>query len=73
MKYCSKHHSNPDNAIFCSECGERIKEQINDNWVCSNCQTKNPFDAKFCHECGTPKQTVLPPQFLFFFESLPYR
>lgn len=64
MKYCSKHHSNPDNAIFCSECGERIKEQINDNWVCSNCQTKNPFDAKFCHECGTPKQTVLPPHIL---------
>lgn len=60
MKYCSKHHSNPDNAIFCSECGERIKEQVNDNWVCSNCQTKNPFEAKFCHECGTPKQTVLP-------------
>lgn len=64
MKYCSKHHSNPDNAIFCSECGERIKEQVNDNWVCSNCQTKNPFDAKFCHECGIPKQTVLPPPIL---------
>lgn len=64
MKYCSKHHSNPDNAIFCAECGERIKEQVNDNWVCSNCQTKNPFDAKFCHECGTPKQTVLPPPIL---------
>lgn len=53
MKYCSKNHSNPDDAVFCAECGEKLVEHRADNeMVCSKCGTKNPKDALFCNECG---------------------
>lgn len=38
--------SNPPNAKFCMECGNRLL-------VCANCSTVNLSQAKFCIECGT--------------------
>lgn len=52
MKYCSKHHANPDDAIFCNECGERLFVSHKETKKCPNCNTENPIDAEFCHECG---------------------
>lgn len=52
MKYCSKHHANPDDAIFCNECGEKLFVSQKETKKCPNCNTENPIDAEFCHECG---------------------
>lgn len=52
MKYCSKHHKNPDDAVFCNECGERLTRVTNANHICPKCGASNPTDAKFCHSCG---------------------
>lgn len=53
MKYCSKNHSNPDDAVFCAECGERLVQHHADNEkVCLECGAKNPKGASFCKECG---------------------
>ena len=52
MKYCSKHHANPDDAIFCNECGEKLFVSHKETNKCPNCNTENPIDAEFCHECG---------------------
>lgn len=52
MKYCSKHHKNPDDAVFCNECGERLTRVTNTNHICPKCGASNPTDAKFCHSCG---------------------
>jgi predicted ATPase/class 3 adenylate cyclase len=38
--------SNPPNAKFCMECGQRLL-------VCPDCRTANLSNAKFCIECGT--------------------
>ena len=52
MKYCSKHHENPDDAVFCNECGERLTRVTNTNHICPKCGVSNPTDAKYCNECG---------------------
>lgn len=54
-KYCSKRHSNPDDAVFCSECGEKLsKHSINKSIkICPKCKHENPNDAVFCSECGS--------------------
>lgn len=53
MKYCSKNHSNTDDAIFCSECGEKLKQtSITRKKMCSKCKAENPEEAEFCHVCG---------------------
>ena len=52
MKYCSKHHANPDDAVFCNECGEKLTRVTNANHICPKCGASNPTDAKFCHSCG---------------------
>lgn len=52
MRYCSKHHANPDDAVFCNECGERLTRVTNANHICPKCGASNPTDAKFCHNCG---------------------
>lgn len=52
MKYCSKHHANPDDAVFCNECGERLTRVTNTSHICPKCGASNPTDAKFCHSCG---------------------
>lgn len=52
MKYCSKHHANPDDALFCNECGERLVT-VNENIKkCPACNAENPKEAHFCHSCG---------------------
>ena len=52
MRYCSKHHANPDEARFCKECGERLINQAASTKACPACHTENPNYAKFCHACG---------------------
>lgn len=52
MKYCSKHHENPDDALFCNECGEKLFFPHKETVQCSTCNAENPIDAEFCHECG---------------------
>ena len=52
MKYCSKHHANPDDAIFCNECGEKLFVSQKETKKCPTCNAENPIDAEFCHECG---------------------
>ena len=52
MKYCNKHHANPDDAVFCNECGEKLFVSHKETNKCPNCNTENPIDAEFCHECG---------------------
>ena len=51
MKYCSKHHPNPDDALFCNECGEKLINIIASK-KCPKCGSSNPKDAVFCHNCG---------------------
>lgn len=54
MKYCpkDKSHKNPNEAIFCCECGSRLVE-VADNKICPKCGMSNPNEAIFCRECGT--------------------
>lgn len=48
MIICPKcHHSNPDNAKFCIECGRELLSNR-----CPKCNIKVEEDAKFCVECG---------------------
>ena len=53
MKYCPKNksHKNPKDAVFCSECGARLIEVV-DNKVCLHCGAVNPTSAMFCKDCG---------------------
>lgn len=53
MKYCSKHHKNPDDAVFCNECGERLTRVTNTSHICPKCGMRNPIEAIYCRECGT--------------------
>jgi class 3 adenylate cyclase len=41
-------HENPDDARFCSGCGELLQQ------VCSDCGRANDGDARFCNGCGRP-------------------
>lgn len=52
MKYCSKHHANPDDAIFCNECGEKLFVSRKETKKCPACNAENPKEAEFCHACG---------------------
>ena len=54
MKYCpkDKSHKNPNEAIFCCECGSRLVE-VADNKICLKCGMSNPIEAIYCRECGT--------------------
>lgn len=51
MKYCSRNHQNPDDAIFCNECGEKLLNKATSN-KCPKCGSSNPKEAVFCHNCG---------------------
>lgn len=52
MKYCSKHHANPDDALFCNECGEKLVKATLNTTKCQVCNAENPQDAEYCHACG---------------------
>lgn len=54
MKCCpkDKSHKNPNEVIFCCECGSRLVE-VADNKICPKCGMSNPNEAIFCRECGT--------------------
>ena len=59
MKYCSKHHANPDDAVFCNECGERLTRVTNTSHICPKCGASNPTDAKYCNECGYQLSNII--------------
>ncbi|MSQ24169.1 MAG: zinc-ribbon domain-containing protein [Chloroflexi bacterium] len=42
--------SNPDDAVFCGECGASLVSAI----ICSACGRSSPPGTKFCHSCGQP-------------------
>ena len=62
MKYCSKHHANPDDAVFCNECGERLSISKPKSNICPHCRAENPKDARFCHSCGWRIAVIPDPQ-----------
>src|SRR5215470_13474774 len=39
-------HANPNDAVFCQECGSRLEA------ACPACGTPNQLVAKFCKKCG---------------------
>lgn len=43
---------NPENAKFCSSCGQGLVQQQAATQACPQCGTANPADAKFCANCG---------------------
>jgi class 3 adenylate cyclase len=46
---CSRcQHANPDDALFCDECGARLEAG------CPGCSEPNRAGAKFCRKCGQP-------------------
>ena len=48
MRCPSCGHENPDDASFCSECGNSFAA----DGACIGCGRSNPASAKFCHSCG---------------------
>src|SRR5262245_1282901 len=39
-------HENPNDAVFCQECGTRLEA------ACSSCGTPNQLGGRFCKKCG---------------------
>jgi len=54
MKCPRYQHENPDDAVFCQECGTRLEA------ACPGCGTANQLGAKFCKKCGQPMATTPP-------------
>jgi ribosomal protein L40E len=55
MVICQKCSAeNEENNIFCLNCGEKLKTEIN---LCLKCGVVNPSRAKFCIECGMKLKT----------------
>jgi len=43
---------NPEEAVFCIQCGARIVEEVSP--TCPSCGTELPAGAQFCFKCGHP-------------------
>lgn len=62
MKYCpnNRKHVNPNEAIFCSECGAKlIEDEIDKINVCPKCHNENPNDAIYCSICGYKLKNIV--------------
>ncbi len=46
MKCPSCQFENPEDMIFCGECGAKIEI------ICPDCNFSNPLQFKFCGKCG---------------------
>ena len=46
MQCPSCQRENPEDAIFCNECGHKFELS------CPECGKINPLDSKFCNKCG---------------------
>ncbi|UCC17365.1 MAG: zinc-ribbon domain-containing protein, partial [Dehalococcoidales bacterium] len=55
---------NPEEAVFCIKCGQKIVEDI--TLKCPECGTELPEGAVFCYKCGQsltePATTASPPK-----------
>jgi ribosomal protein L40E len=66
MKCPQCQFENPEDAIFCNECGKKLE------FACPECGKANPPGSKFCNKCGY-NLTLLsapPPKDLSFDEKL---
>ena len=48
MKCPNCQFENPEDSIFCGECGSSLKIEV----ICPNCGSKPPPSFKFCNKCG---------------------
>ncbi|NVM26305.1 MAG: zinc ribbon domain-containing protein [Desulfobacterales bacterium] len=57
MKCPNCQHENPEDSIFCNECGKKLE------LVCPECGKANQPGSKFCNKCGQDltKPTQAPP------------
>ena len=66
MKCPKCQRDNPEDALFCNECGQKLET------LCPKCGRGNPPDSKFCNKCGhnltTPSEPT--PKELSFDEKL---
>ena len=46
MKHCSKGHNNPDDAVFCAECGEKLDQRTSELREPADLET-TPITNKF--------------------------
>jgi class 3 adenylate cyclase len=66
MKCTSCQFENPEDAIFCNECGKKLE------FACPECGKANPPGSKFCNRCGNQLKihTEQPPKDLSFDEKI---
>lgn len=50
---CSCGHTNTEKSSFCSNCGTKNPNKIEDTWKCVDCGNEN--EGKFCNNCGAKK------------------
>jgi class 3 adenylate cyclase len=48
MKCPKCQFENPDDSVFCGECGSSLELEV----ICPNCGSKPPQGFKFCNKCG---------------------
>lgn len=52
MKCPNCNSENPEGAVFCNNCGNRL---IGEKTIrCKKCNSVNPFGSTFCNKCGNP-------------------
>ncbi|ATU69582.1 hypothetical protein CT113_04270 [Levilactobacillus brevis] len=58
MRKCQNcNHENPDNAVFCENCGIKFIDNLK---KCPQCQTVNTSESRFCENCGYDFQSATP-------------
>ena len=53
MKCPECQFENPEEAIFCNDCGNKLE------FACPECGKVNPLGSKFCNECGQRLEEVV--------------
>jgi class 3 adenylate cyclase len=68
MKCPKCQFENPEDSMFCGECGSFLEIEL----TCPKCGSKPPIGFKFCNKCGhdLTKTEVAPPKELSFDEKL---
>ena len=68
MKCPKCQFENPENSMFCGDCGSSLEIEV----ICPNCGSKPPTGFRFCNKCGhdLTKPEVAPPKGVSFEEKL---